>query len=77
MTGWISVMRRLPEYDTPVLTWDNKYPGRIIPMVLFYTDDGYLWAVQETIWDINDPTGYVCDDQYTCTHWMPIPDTPR
>ena len=77
MTEWISVKKRLPEYDIPVLTWDKDYPDRIIPMLLFYTVDGYLWAVQETVWDIKDPTDYVSDDQYTCTHWMSIPDTPN
>ncbi|MHC1600408.1 MAG: DUF551 domain-containing protein [Candidatus Methanospirareceae archaeon] len=77
MNKWISIKDRLPEYNVPVLTWNKDYPVEIHAMLLFQHDDGWQWAAQEFTWGLTDPECYAVDDDYTCTHWTPIPDPPE
>ena len=77
MKKWISVEDDLPEYDTPVLTWNIDYKDCIKPLMLVSTEEGWLWAGLATTWDINNPECYEVDDDYECTHWQPMPKLPR
>ncbi len=75
---WISVDERLPEYNIPVLTFDINYPEWIQPLMLCEGEDGWLWAGLDThMCNLLDSDNYVCDDEYICTHWMPLPDSPK
>lgn len=73
LNRWISVKDRLPEYNVPVLTCDIDYPDHINPLMLFDSGEGWLWAGLAHSWNISDPEAYECDDEYSCTHWMPLP----
>ena len=72
--GWVSVKERMPEYNNPVLTMHEDYPNSINAMMLFDSGEGWLWAAPNFTWNLLDPDCYVCDDEYTCTHWMPFPE---
>ena len=73
---WISVKDKMPEYNVPVLTWSEDYPGAIVPLMLFDAGEGWLWAGMLQTWDINASECYAVDDEYSCTHWMPMPELP-
>lgn len=84
MTQWISVMEKLPEFDTVVLVCWRNTPTSVDPIYSWGArlddGDGWLWGLggrwgvhpdQTATWNDVD-----ADDDYNVTHWMPLPVPP-
>lgn len=69
--GWISVQDRLPELG--VLVFGLTEGGALS---VFCRDDGggegWLWAQQHWAWNLADPMGIECDDDYDVKFWCPM-----
>ena len=76
MSEWISVKDRLPELDQKVLVVSATYPNKINGAVRRFEDIGWYWE-QHHSGDLNDDGNYEFDDDYTYTHWMPLPEPPE
>jgi hypothetical protein len=72
--GWIRTADQLPELGAFVLGWCEG------ALAVFCRDDlgedGWIWARQLNAWNLADPDGAECEDDYIVTHWMPIPAPP-
>lgn len=78
MSDWISVNDKLPELRM-IKDTDEDYESEyyISEMVLVATNKGCKIAYYEV--DDGDKTFWVgdCGENYTVTHWMPLPELPK
>jgi hypothetical protein len=83
MSSWIPVSDGFPDEMTPVLVVGNtgQYQYVTAAMVTWEEDDcgaGWCWNQLCCPYNPNlhDKSNYEFDDDYTYTHWMPLPTPP-
>jgi len=84
MSDWIPVSEGLPEELTPVLVVGNAGQYQYVTTALISWEDdgecaGWVWCQLCNPYNANlhDKSNYEFDDDYTYTHWMPLPEPPE
>lgn len=79
-SSWISVEDYMPDEATPVLVRGvtNGEPYVSVSMVTWEEADeeaGWCWNQLDMPYmpDLHDASNYIFDDDYTFTHWQPLP----
>ncbi|WP_315080294.1 DUF551 domain-containing protein [Acinetobacter guillouiae] len=69
--NWISVDERLPEFGIPVLATNINFEnGKYWWVFERYQDDDFGWYWSRFEDSLDDAYA----DEYTITHWLPIPE---
>lgn len=78
MTNWKRASEELPPLDTPVFGGWFEDNGRFINGIFVLADDGncVLWCLCDEAISYNNFGAWMCDDDYSISHWMYLPKPP-